>query len=352
MTSTLGVGIVGTGWVAGAHIDNFARIAGCAIVAVCSRNKARAAAKIASHKLRDATPYDNLGRFLDHPGLAIVVVCTPHPNHPAETIAAARAGKHVVIEKPAALDRKQLKAMVAEVKRAGVTTSVCFELRWIGLLKNIKALIAQGHLGEPFYAETGYFHGIGPWYPQYSWNRKKALGGDALLTAGCHALDALIWLLGSEVEAVSALSATSRRNPLKYEYDTNSVAILRFQSGAIGKVATSIECRQPYLFPILVQGDKGTVWNDQVSSLDWPGLGKGEWARIPAAMPDSGDVGDHPYLGQLQHFVDCIRDGGRPHNDLASCAHSHDVMFAIQDAIAQRKEVSVAKTPGVSVAWE
>ena len=340
---SFGVGIVGTGWVAGAHIDTFKKIPGCEVVAVTSRELDRAKKKIKEHKLDNATPYDDLKRFLKHDGLDIVVICTPHPNHPAETIAAAEAGKHIVIEKPVALDRASLRKMVDAVKRAKVQTSVCFEVRWIGVFRNIKAMLAQGLLGNVFYGECSYFHGIGPWYGQWSWNIKKEMGGDALLTAGCHALDALIWCMGSEVVEVAGMSNTSPKNPLKYEYDPNSVAILRFASGALGKVATSIECRQPYLFPVLFQGDKGSIWNDQISTLDWPGTPKDRWAKIPAALPDSGDVNDHPYIGQLEYFVDCIRNNERPHNDLKASAHVHEVVFAIDEAIRTKRVVKVPK---------
>lgn len=338
----LGIGILGTGAVAGAHIDNFSAIEGCEVVAVLSRDKTRAAALIEARRLTHAAPYDDLEALLAHDGLDVVVLCTPHPNHPAETIAAARAGKHVVIEKPVALDAANLDAMCAAVEKAGVVTSVCFELRWIGLFVNIKAMLAQDLIGRVFYGETSYFHGIGPWIPQHGWNIKKSMGGDSFLTAGCHALDGLIWLMDSPVVEVSAMSNTSQGNPLGYEYDPNCVALLRFANGAIGKVASSIECRQPYLFPVLLQGEKGTVWNDQISTLEWPGLAKGAWARIPTAVPDSGAVDDHPYLGQLQHFVDCIRSGQRPHNDLAACAHVHRVMFAIAEAARTGNTVRVA----------
>ncbi|MCX5662467.1 MAG: Gfo/Idh/MocA family oxidoreductase [Planctomycetota bacterium] len=337
----LGVGILGTGWVAGAHIDNFKKIPGCEIVAINSRDKKKAAAKAALHGVPSATPYDDLKAFLKHPGLDVVVICTPHPNHPAETIAAARAGKHIVIEKPVALNRADLRKMVAAVEKAGVTTSVCFEVRWIGLFRNIQAILAQNLIGNLFYGECSYFHGIGPWYGQWKWNVKKKIGGDALLTAGCHALDGLIWLMGSKVVEVSAFSNTSKKNPLKYEYDPNSVAILKFANGAIGKVATSIECRQPYLFPVLLQGDKGTIWNDQLATIDWPGVPKEKWSKIPAALPDSGDVNDHPYMGQLEHFVECIHAGKRPTNDLKACAHIHEVVFAIDEAIKSKRVVKV-----------
>jgi len=342
---TLGVGIVGTGWVAEAHVDNFKQVDGCEVIALCSRRKKRAEERVKELGI-SAKPYGRYSSFLKHEGLDIVVICTPHPNHAAETIAAAKAGKHIVIEKPVAMNRQDLRKMVAAVRKARVRTSVCFELRFGGLCKNLNAIIDQGLLGDIFYAETSYFHGIGPWYKQWAWNIKKRMGGDALLTAGCHALDALIWLMRSNVVEVAAMSGKSKNNPLKYEYDPNSVAILKFANGAIGKVATSIECRQPYYFPIMLQGEKGTVLNDQVSTTQWPGLKPGQWAKIPTVLPDSGDVSDHPYLGQLQYFVDCIRTRKRPHNDLANCCHVHEVMFAIDQAIRSRKSVKVPKTPG------
>jgi len=232
--------------------------------------------------------------------------------------------------------------MLAAVKRAGVLTSVCFELRWIGLIRNVRALVAKGALGEVFHAACGYHHGIGPWIPQWSWNVKKRMAGSALLTAGCHALDGLLFLVGRRVVEVAAMSGKSRSNPLRYEYDPNVVALLRFEGGALGEVAASIECRQPYLFPLLVQGTKGTVWNDRFATTEWPGL-KG-WAHLPADCPESGDVEDHPYLGQLREFVECIRTGRRPSNDIAACAHVHDVMFAVEDAIREKKTVRVART--------
>ena len=135
--------------------------------------------------------------------------------------------------------------------------------------------------------------------------------------------------------------------------DTPFASLLRFRDGAIGKCSVSIECRQPYHFPLVLQGDKGSVVDDRLSTLDHPGTAKlKKWATLPTAMPDSGDVNDHPYLGQLEYFVDCIRKGTRPHNDLASTAHVHEVMFAVQEAIRTHKAVKVQKTPGCTTLFE
>jgi predicted dehydrogenase len=339
-----GIGIIGTGWVAGAHIETFRKIPGCEFVAVCSRDQRRAQAYIDQMNLGDAGAYDNLKDFLAHPGLDIVCIATPHPEHPAQVIAAAKAGKHILIEKPVALNARDLGKMVAAVNAAGVKTSVCFELHWNGMFRNMKAMLDQKLIGNVFYGESSYYHGIGPWYGQWKWNIKEDMAGSAELTAGCHALDGLIWLMGSRVVEVAAMSNTSPNNPLKYEYDPNGVAILRFENGAIGKVGTSVECRMPYTFPVMLQGEKGALYNDKISLTQWPGT-RG-WATVPSALPDSGDVHDHPYQGQFEHFIDSINKGKSPENDLNYAAHTHEVCFAIQQANKTRKTVKVKRTPG------
>ncbi|MBL8840002.1 MAG: Gfo/Idh/MocA family oxidoreductase [Planctomycetes bacterium] len=343
-TKRLGIGIIGTGWVAGAHVDNWKRVDGCEVVAVCSREEENARRFIAEKGLAHAAPYADRARFLKHSGLDVVVLATPHPSHPAETIAAAKAGKHIVIEKPVALDPASLRKMVAAVNAAGVKTSVCFELRWIGLFKNIKAFLQQGLLGDVFHGEVAYNHGCGPWYKQWDWNRRKEISVSAELTAGCHAIDALTWFMGRRVTEVAAMKGCSPKNPLQYEYAPNSTALFRFEDGATGSVHTSIECRNPYHFPIVLQGDKGSINYDKLYTLAWPG--QSTWTTIPADLPDSGKVEHHPYQGQFDHFVDCIRRDVRPENDLNACAHVHEICYAIEEAAKQGKTVKVKRTPG------
>ena len=70
------------------------------------------------------------------------------------------------------------------------------------------------------------------------------------------------------------------------------------------------------------------------------------WQQFDGALPDSGDVNDHPYMGQLQYFVDCIRNGERPHNDLNAAAHVHEVIYAINESIATGNVAQVQSTPG------
>ena len=93
--------------------------------------------------------------------------------------------------------------------KSGVQTCVCFECRFSQHFDLIRSCIDEGLLGEIHYAEVDYYHGIGPWYGQYGWNIKKDFGGSSLLTAGCHALDGLLYFTGSQVEEVTSYSTRS-----------------------------------------------------------------------------------------------------------------------------------------------
>ena len=116
---------------------------------------------------------------------------------------------------------------------SGVKVCVCFECRFSSQFLATKSVIDAGLLGTLHYGEIDYYHGIGPWYGQYRWNTKRELGGSALLTAGCHALDALLLCMGGEVEEVTSY-ATQSANPIfsAYEYPTTSTTILKFKNGA------------------------------------------------------------------------------------------------------------------------
>ena len=159
--------------------------------AVCSRRKLDAAALEKQFGI-PIRVYTDLNAMLKDQSIDVVDICTPHPMHPAQAIAAAEAGKHLIIEKPIAIDWESAVAMRAAIGKAKVQAMVCFEVRYSRQAMAIKDTVDRGLLGEVHYGEVDYFHGIGPWYGQYAWNIKKNFGGSSLLTAGCHALDLLL----------------------------------------------------------------------------------------------------------------------------------------------------------------
>ncbi len=335
----LGVGVVGTGWVSTEHIRAFARNPHTRVAAICSRDEARARAKASSVGLTQCAAYDSFDDMLQDPDVRIVSICTPHHLHADQAVAAAKAGKHILIEKPIALDLTGIRKVEKAVREAKVKTVVGFVLRWNPLFDMIRSLLAQQTIGDIFYAEVDYLHGIGPWYGQYAWNIRKAIGGSSLLTAGCHAVDSLRWFLQREAVEVMAMSNRSRSNTLGYEYDPNSVTLLRFADGTIGKVASSVECSMPYAFNIELLGEQGTIRNNQVFSRKWPG--QSGWATFPTVLPDSGDVTHHPFFGEVDHLVECILTGTESHVNVADSVKTHEICLASEVSATDRRPVAL-----------
>ena len=326
MAKKLGVGIVGTGWVSGEHVKAYQRNPHTEVRGICGRTKEGAQRLAASTGLSCPT-FTDYSEMLKRDDIHIISICTPNHLHAQEAIGAAEAGKHILIEKPAALNTKELVAMRKAVKKARVKTVVSFVLRWNPLFETIKSLLADDALGRIFYAEVDYFHGIGPWYKQYAWNIKKKVGGSSLLSAGCHAVDGLRWFVGDEVVEVSSYSTRGNGKHFKeYEYDPTSVAILKFKKGAVGKVASCVESKMPYVFNIGLYGDKGSVRNNQLYSHKLPG--QTGFATIPTILPDSGDVTHHPFQGEMNHLVDCILSNKESHVNLEDAFKTHEIIFA------------------------
>src|SRR5579863_144164 len=111
--------------------------------------------------------------MLADPEIDVIDICTPHPYHPAQAIKAARAGKHLIIEKPLALNWRDAKTVRDAVHKARVQAMICFEVRYSAQFTLAKSVVDDGLLGDLHYAEVDYYHGIGPWYGQFGWNVKK-----------------------------------------------------------------------------------------------------------------------------------------------------------------------------------
>jgi predicted dehydrogenase len=341
MGRTYGVGIVGFGWVAGAHLASFLKTSAFRPVAIMSTRQLDPAEFKRTHGV-DVKIYNDYGKFLKDPGVDIVDICTPHFLHPAQSIQASDAGKHLIIEKPIALTWEDSKRMLSVVKKNGTRTSVCFEVRFISSARALKSIVDQGLIGKVYYAEADYYHGIGPWYANQRWEVKKQYGGSSLLRAGCHALDILLWLAGGEVEEVMAYGNTSSNEVFApYDYDLNTVMLLKFKDGKIGKVTSCTDCRQPYVFNMNLVGSHGSVKNDLFHSKKIDGmLG---WTKLDVALIDSGDVSAHPYTDQFNAFAEALEKGVDPHNSLASAVDTHKVIFACDRSAAEGRIVKLSE---------
>jgi len=343
MSDKYGVGIVGMGWVSGEHFKAYSNNEHAQVRGVCSLTVDESKAKLAELSATQCTEgvevFATYEEMLACPEIQIVSVCSPPSLHPAQAIAAARAGKHVCIEKPLALNLANLRRIQQAVDEAGVKTIVSLECHYNPEVQVIKSLLDQGMIGEVFQCEADYYHGIGPWYAQWSWNITPQEGGSSYLSAGCHALDAVRYFAGSRVTEVSAFANSSRSNNLKYQYPPNTVCILKFENGVIGKCASSIEYIGPYYFPITINGDAGHIRNNQL----WSNKIKGQqgMATIPTIMLDSGDVTHHPFQGEMDELLDCIVNDKESHLSVNNAAKTFEVVYAADQSAKEGRTIRI-----------
>lgn len=333
MSKVLGAAIFGAGWVAGEHARAYQQCERTRLVAVGSR-KEESARNCANYaEAPDAMVTTNFDEILNHPEVDIVSITTPPDIHADLAIRAARAGKHLCIEKPLALTWEECIAMQDAVQKAGVKTIVSFCLHWNPSLVNTRALIDSGAIGQPYYVEVDYWHGMKKWYPQYPWSVTKEQGGSSLLSAGCHSVDAMRWFMGSDkkVVEVSAYNVPHTGDNTDWGYDPSTIMICKFEDGTVGKTASILDCKMPYAFNVNVLGNKGTIRDNRLwSESTLPG--QTDWATIPTVLPDSGDVTHHPFNGQIEALVAGILDGAKVLPDLDDAIKTHELVFAADKA--------------------
>lgn len=335
------VGIIGYGWAATAHIAAIDATDNAQVTAICSRRPIDPAQLAARHG-RPIRVYDDLDQMLADPEIQVVSVCGLPAEHAAQSIRAARAGKHLIIEKPVCLKPKDLQRVQDAISKEKVQACVCFECRFSSQFLATKAVLDQGLLGALHYGEVDYYHGIGPWYGQFRWNTRTEQGGSALLSAGCHALDALLLCMGSEVIEVMSAGTRSQAEPFApYEYPSTSVTILKFKNGSIGKCTASIDCLQPYYFHTHLVGSKGSLLDNKFHSTELK-TGKEHWSTLSFKPLDSGDVSDHPYQTQFQAFFSALASGREmPLTSLREAARTHEVIFAADRSAASGRPVKI-----------
>ena len=338
------VGIIGYGWVAGAHIEAINASSQAEVRAICSSRPLDPEVLSRAHGSEIAC-FQDIGSFLEESGVDVVSICSYPNDHAQHAIAAAKAGKHLIIEKPLALSWADCCRIEEAVAQASVQACVCFECRYSSQFLATAGVIKQGLLGDIHYGEVDYYHGIGPWYGQYRWNTTREAGGSSLLSAGCHALDALLLCMDGEVASVTSMATQSRAPEFQsYEYPTTSVTLLQFADGRVGKVASVIDCLQPYYFHTHLVGSKGSLRDNQWYSNELGGLDKTKWSELAMTMLDSGDVSDHPYQAQFEAFFAALDEGrAMPLTSLADAMTSHRVIFAADQSLRSKAAVKVSQ---------
>jgi predicted dehydrogenase len=342
----LGVAVVGLGLVAAEHIKAYLVNPDCEIVALVSRDKNRAKGTAEQLGLRSCHAYTDLGAALKQDNVDLVSICTPNNLHVEQGIAVAQAGKHLVMEKPIALDIDGARALEKAVKEAGVKSVVGFVLHWYPRFVNQVALVRAGAIGQVFLADCEYLHGhLERYTSQWRWIWKKSMGGSTLMQGGIHAVDAMCQFMAAPAVEVTAYghrhAALYDGDPTAlYEYPPTISGVVRFADGAVARLTSTFETTMPYQLNLRLYGTKGTIQNAKLwSQVLCPG--QNDWADFPAVGADSGDPSHHPFSPMVDAIIDGVRSDGLVYPSISDAMKSHEIAFAADISVEEGRPVKL-----------
>ena len=328
MSGVLSVGTIGSGGIAQSHLraieanDNIRLVAAMDVVAE------RAEAAAAKH---GGKAYTNLDDLLGDENVEAVHVCTPHSLHADQVVAAAKAGKHVLVEKPMALTVSDCDRMIDACEKAGKTLMVGQVMRHYPINHKIKDIIAGGEIGEVGHLmrrRYGYFDTTRPESRYPNWYLDLEVGGVCVLYCfGVHEYDILHWYLDSPVVEVYACGTESTE---LYRGQMDSyTALMTHANGAVSMMSQSVVCHSGAHDQYII-GSKGSMMMSGNKLLL-----NGKEVPVEAA---SG-VG---MLNQVRDFAECCLEGREPDASGRSVRHTMAVIEAVKQSAARKERVMVS----------
>jgi len=302
------VAVIGCGLIAQrSHLPSYAAAPEADLAAVVSGRRERAEA--AAREFGAARVLSSWEAAVADPGIDAIDICTPNALHAPIAIAAARAGKHVLVEKPMATSLAEADAMVAAAREANVTLMVAHNLRFVPIYQVIERAMRDGVIGRPF-AARGMFMHAGPdefWGATSDWFWQEAnAGGGSLLDMGIHMIDLLRWMIGRRVIEVSAMIARVLKPTFA---DDNAFVLMRFEGDVLASVQSSWTARPAPDRQITIHGENGNIAMGRSTGEPLAvHLQAGtEASTIIPPIPAASAIGD-PFV----HFVRSIQQGTEP----------------------------------------
>ncbi|HEY7294857.1 MAG TPA: Gfo/Idh/MocA family oxidoreductase [Dehalococcoidia bacterium] len=332
-----GWAIVGTGLFAGNRIaPALNKVIGSRLVAVVSRDRGRAEAFAEEHGARKA--YDGLDAAMRDPDVAYVWVATPHSLHREPVLAAARAGKHVLCEKPLATSRGDAREMIRACRRTGVQLGTGFHLRHHPLFEEARRLVQAGETGPIRAAEAEWSNPPRRPGEGYSspWRTDPELAFAGISTGtGIHAIDLLRFVLDDEIAAITAFT-DAESSPIA-PLETAAIALLRFSRGTLATVRCLRGIPRPQN-DLLLLGEQARVAVRH--SLDEATHGELETDGLPVEITGV-PAGTDMYARQAEAFVQAARAGAEPNASGEDGLRAVEALDALLEAARTGRTVSL-----------
>jgi len=336
------IGVIGAGSFSRIHLEDLQKVDVAEVVAICDTVKENADQKAATFNIPSV--YYDYKELLARDDIDAVTLPLPDQVHREVAVAALYAGKHVLCEKPMALNLDDCKAMVKAAKETGKQLMVGQIGRYTPAFVTAKEVLDSGIIGDLFFIESEYAHDYSKLSGMSGWRvtpeREPIIGG------GCHAVDLIRMLAGNPEEVFAYANNMSLKD---WPIHDCSVAIMKFKSGAIGKVFTSTGCKREYTMRTVMYGTKGTLvfdntsdkmtlYRDQFMPDDNKFFGKPQH-EIGHTIPIN--ISSHNFAGEVRDFCNAIYEGTEVISNGIEGASTASVCFAIVESFKTGNKVIV-----------
>ncbi len=325
----MNIGIIGTGSITGKHAQAIAEIEGAVLVALYNPNPESAAKAKAQFGL---PVFTDLSEFLNVPDLEIVCVCTPSGMHLEPALATAKAGKHLMIEKPIEINLERTDELIAACVESGVKLAVIFQNRFTEDYQKLKRAVSEGIFGRLLMgnAYVNWFRDSA-YYSTSNWKGTlEADGGGALINQGIHTIDLLLDLMG-DVKSVFGQVQTTL---YPIEGEDLGAAIVNFKNGALGNITSATALYPGYPERIEIFGTEGSAILEAGKLTQWNVKGSSESIKSAENVGGSGAsdptaIGHQLHLEQWKLFIKSIEEDLTPVVDGKTARKSVELIRAI-----------------------
>lgn len=308
-------GMIGAGMVAPHHAKALSQIPEAELVAVADQIESRAKSLAEKYTAKWYTDYHKL---LEKEDIQVVDICTPPFSHLEVAIAAAEAGKHVIVEKPIDIDLDRADKIIAVCQKNRVKLSVISQLRFQDSSLLLRKAVEEGRFGRLVQGDA-YIKWYRPqsYYDEGGWrSRWDGAGGGALMTQGIHFVDLLRWLMGPVDSVYAQIGALAH----DIEVEDLAAALLKFKNGALGVIQGATACYPGFPARLEIHGTEGTavLEGDQMRVWRFQGMKEKESQKIE--RPASGALGAaepmaipiEPFRRQLADVIEAIKTDREP----------------------------------------